>query len=104
MPNAAPDALVERLLLRREPRAGAEWYELTHDRLIGPIQEARLTRELRDAEEREAEEVRRRQMAERRVQLLGVGLAIAIAATYIMAMLYFGNQRPRCIGTLTCDW
>jgi outer membrane protein assembly factor BamB len=104
IPNTAPDALVERLLLRREPRAGADWYELTHDRLIGPIQAARLAREHDEAEERQAEEARRRRAAERRVRLLVAGLALAAVAAYIAANLYFGGQRPTCIGTLTCVW
>jgi outer membrane protein assembly factor BamB len=104
VPNAAPDALVERLLLRREPRSGADWYELTHDRLIGPIQAARLAREHHEAEERQAEEARRRHAAERRVRLLVAGLALATVAAYITAILYFGGQRPDCTGTLVCVW
>jgi hypothetical protein len=38
MPNAAVDLLVDQHLLRGERRAGALWYELTHDRLIDGIQ------------------------------------------------------------------
>jgi hypothetical protein len=38
VPQTAMDQLVDKHLLRAEPRAGSEWYELTHDRLIGPIQ------------------------------------------------------------------
>jgi outer membrane protein assembly factor BamB len=101
IPNAAPDALVERLLLRKEPRAGAEWYELTHDRLIGPLQSARAARERREAEERGAERVRR-------LVRLGGGLAAAIclivAMELVFAAWYFGSQKPDCSGTLTCAW
>jgi hypothetical protein len=37
MDNAAVGALERRRLVRAEQRAGALWYELTHDRLIEPI-------------------------------------------------------------------
>ena len=38
VPNAAIDALESQHLIRAERRAGARWYELTHDRFIGPVQ------------------------------------------------------------------
>jgi formylglycine-generating enzyme required for sulfatase activity len=38
VPNVAVDALESQHLIRAERRAGARWYELTHDRFIGPIQ------------------------------------------------------------------
>ncbi|HTP09035.1 MAG TPA: ATP-binding protein [Anaerolineae bacterium] len=37
MPNAVIDALERQHLIRAELRAGAYWYELAHDRLVGPI-------------------------------------------------------------------
>jgi hypothetical protein len=37
IPNAAVDALEDKRLVRAEERAGAKWYELTHDRLIEPV-------------------------------------------------------------------
>lgn len=37
VPNEAVDALEEKRLVRAEERAGAKWYELTHDRLIEPV-------------------------------------------------------------------
>jgi hypothetical protein len=37
LPNEAVDALEDKRLIRAEERAGAKWYELTHDRLIEPI-------------------------------------------------------------------
>jgi hypothetical protein len=40
IPNAAVDVLENLHLIRGEWRAGARWYELTHDRFIGPIQES----------------------------------------------------------------
>jgi Novel STAND NTPase 1 len=38
LPNEAVDELERCRLVRAEWRAGARWYELTHDRLIGPVQ------------------------------------------------------------------
>lgn len=38
VPKPALDEMVNRHLLRAEWRNGSDWYELTHDRLIGPIQ------------------------------------------------------------------
>ncbi len=41
LPNAAVDVLEEKYLIRAETRAGGErWYELTHDRFVGPVKEA----------------------------------------------------------------
>ncbi|MEV4576723.1 hypothetical protein AB0K16_26100 [Nonomuraea jabiensis] len=37
MPNAVARALEDRHILRGEHRMGSRWYELAHDRLIGPI-------------------------------------------------------------------
>jgi hypothetical protein len=42
--NKAVDVLVSEHLLRGEVRAGAHWYELTHDRLITPIRDANASR------------------------------------------------------------
>jgi hypothetical protein len=43
IPNAAADLLENLHLIRGEWRAGARWYELTHDRFIEPIQESNRT-------------------------------------------------------------
>ncbi len=40
MPNAVVRSLEDRHLLKAEHRAGTRWYELQHDRLIEPIQQA----------------------------------------------------------------
>jgi hypothetical protein len=37
IPNVAIDVLENQHIIRAEPRGGALWYELTHDRLIDPI-------------------------------------------------------------------
>jgi WD40 repeat protein len=38
--NAAVDDLEDSHIIRKEQRAGASWYELTHDRFIAPIQKS----------------------------------------------------------------
>jgi len=43
IPNAAVDVLENLHLIRGEWRAGARWYELTHDRFIEPIRESNKT-------------------------------------------------------------
>ena len=58
--------MVELRLLRKEPRVGDNYYELTHDTLIEPIQLSRLDREARAA--RELEEARAREAQERAEQ------------------------------------
>jgi tetratricopeptide (TPR) repeat protein len=40
IPNKVIDVLERKGLIRRDPRAGADWYELTHDRFIKPIRAA----------------------------------------------------------------
>jgi WD40 repeat protein len=40
MPNEAVDILEKRHLIRADVRAGARWYELSHDRLVEPILQA----------------------------------------------------------------
>lgn len=40
LPNAVVDLLENKHIIRGEWRAGSRWYELTHDRLIEPIQRA----------------------------------------------------------------
>ena len=42
LPNPAVDALENRHVIRAETRAGARWYELTHDRFLRPIEEANV--------------------------------------------------------------
>ena len=43
LPNAAIDVLEDLHMVRAEARAGGRWYELTHDRFIGPIQASNAT-------------------------------------------------------------
>lgn len=45
LPNAVVDSLVDQHLLRAEVRAGARWYEISHDRLVEPILHKKLNDE-----------------------------------------------------------
>jgi hypothetical protein len=45
LPNAVVDSLVDQHLLRAEIRAGARWYEISHDRLVEPILHKKLNDE-----------------------------------------------------------
>jgi hypothetical protein len=42
LPNPAVDALENRHVIRAETRAGAHWYELTHDRFLRPVEQANV--------------------------------------------------------------
>ncbi len=42
LPNAVVDSLAGEYIIRAELRSGETWYELTHDRLVGPVLEANL--------------------------------------------------------------
>jgi WD40 repeat protein len=69
VPNAAVDALEARHVVRAERRAGARWYELTHDRLIEPIQ----------ASNRRYRELRRRKRLRWQAAVVALLLASAVA-------------------------
>ena len=68
IPNAAVDVLENLHLIRGERRAGARWYELTHDRFIGPIQRSN-----------EAWHAARRQRWLRRAGVVGAAVITIIA-------------------------
>jgi hypothetical protein len=84
VPSGATAELVNRHLLRAEWRAGSEWYELTHDRLIAPIR---------------ASNARVRAVAaRRRFRFAGAGAAaaVAVAVGVLLVSLAAGNAaRPR---------
>jgi DNA-binding beta-propeller fold protein YncE len=91
IPNAAVDALENRHLIRAELRAGARWYELTHDRFIEPIQRSNAAwrqheraeaqqRQLEAERQRAAEQQRRAEeqtRAARRLRRLSAALVVA---------------------------
>ncbi len=75
--------MVELRLLRKEPRVGDNYYELTHDTLIEPIQLSRQAREERKA--REAKEARWLEQRKLRKRVIAAGVAATLALTVIGA-------------------
>jgi CHASE2 domain-containing sensor protein len=83
VPAAAVEELERRRVVRAEWRAHARWYELTHDRLIEPIQRSNRA----DAERRSRLEARRlRKRTSRLVTAL-----IAVSAIAVGLVLYAWN-------------
>lgn len=74
VPAAAVEELERRRLLRAEWRAHARWYELTHDRVIAPVQRSNQT----DRERRTRSEARR--LRRRSSRLLAALIAVSVAA------------------------
>jgi len=60
IPNAAIDILESKHLIRAEIRAGARWYELTHDKFIKPIQSSNKSYRMKGTDSTEKEEASRR--------------------------------------------
>jgi hypothetical protein len=83
IPAAAIDELDARHLVRAELRAGARWYELTHDRLIEPVR----------ASNREFES-RRRQRRRRRAFAGVATVALAAAAVAAAALATSKDTAP----------
>ena len=77
MPNEIVRTLEDKRLIRAEYRAGARWYELTHDRLIGPI--------------RRSNGAFRAAMVKRRIRRLI--LVVAIASVVAAAAIVLGIAR-----------
>ncbi|TEU14702.1 MAG: TIR domain-containing protein, partial [Anaerolineales bacterium] len=77
IPNTAADVLDNLHLIRGERRAGALWYELTHDRFIEPIQESNKTWRERKSEE---------QAKKRLTVLVVLGTAMATLIVVILLM------------------
>jgi hypothetical protein len=86
IPNAAVDVLEEKHLIRAEARAGGErWYELTHDRFVGPI---------RDANRVWKERYERRQRRRKLLPWVGAGFGLALVPILFYATLrYFRRVR-----------
>lgn len=75
MPNAVVQVLEDAHIVRGETLRGSRWYELTHDRFVGPIREANA--DFRHA--RRAKRVRWAAIAAVAVVLLAVGAAAYVA-------------------------
>jgi hypothetical protein len=76
IPNTAVDVLENSHLIRGQWRAGARWYELTHDRFIGPVQESNRRR---IAE-------RQRQRVRTVLTLAGIVVSFLVIAVLILAL------------------
>lgn len=79
--------MVELRLLRKEPRVGDNYYELTHDTLIEPIQLSRLDREARAARELEEQQAREAQeRAEQERKLRGRVRTVGVVALVLLIL------------------
>jgi YVTN family beta-propeller protein len=56
--NAVVDILENKYIIRKEVRAGAQWYELAHDRLIGPIKDSNNQWKLPEQEKKANEAIK----------------------------------------------
>lgn len=101
IPNPAIDLLENLHIIRGEWRAGARWYELTHDRLIEPIQKSN-----------ESWREKQRQQQRRRIITWLGGAGTIIVAALCLAFLYitystlaFGGQTASAYdsGRLTAE-
>jgi len=82
IPNAAVDVLEEKHLIRAEARAGGErWYELTHDRFVGPIRESNRVWK---------EHYERRQRRRKLLRATGLGASVGVA---IVGILFYAALR-----------
>jgi WD40 repeat protein/tetratricopeptide (TPR) repeat protein len=85
MPRRVVELLEILYLLRREPRGMDSWFELTHDRLVGPIQKSNRTwfqkRDIRLLTEKERKEAERQANRKIRWLLLASLAIVAILAT-----------------------
>jgi WD40 repeat protein len=95
LPNPAVDVLDKIHIIRDEVRGQSRWYELSHDRFIGPVLRAndawRARVQAAEEEKRKAEDRRLRREAKRLQTLayaLGASLVIAIAAASFAGYQY----------------
>jgi WD40 repeat protein/tetratricopeptide (TPR) repeat protein len=93
MPRRVVELLENLYLLRREPRGMDSWFELTHDRLVGPIQKSnrswfqkRDIRLLTEKERKEAERQAERKI--RRLLLTGLAIAVVLAVAALIGLLF----------------
>ena len=100
IPNAAIDVLESMHLIRAEWRAGARWYELTHDRFIEPILSSNKVfnderAEKERAEKERAEKERSRNRIFKGLAAFFIILMIAGFATYLLYPAYTEMKKTR---------
>ena len=94
IPNAAVDVLEEKHLIRAEARAGGErWYELTHDRFVGPIRESNRVW-------KEHYERRQRRWKLLRATGLGASVGVALVGILFYAALRYFTEYDRTDGAI----
>jgi formylglycine-generating enzyme required for sulfatase activity len=88
IPNSAVDVLEAQHIIRAEMRAGARWYELTHDRLIEPISKSNEEFERSEAQRRAKAQARARiARCLRRIAAALIAICIVMLAVIIMIYL-----------------
>ena len=90
LPNAAVDDLEHHHLIRGEQRAGARWYELSHDRFVEPIQASNAR--WRDRVEGEVAQTTRRRTGLAQVAA-GAG-QVAVVAYLVSSLLALQSFAP----------
>jgi YVTN family beta-propeller protein len=84
--NRIVNILEKKYIIRKEERSGAQWYELTHDRLIGPIKDS--NRAWKYEREKKARKIRT-------VKLIIPVIAAAIVGTMLLTNYY--SSHPQII-------
>ncbi|TKJ32315.1 MAG: hypothetical protein CEE38_23445 [Planctomycetes bacterium B3_Pla] len=102
IPNSAVDVLDKQHIIRAEMRAGARWYELTHDRLIEPIRKSnevwfeheRVEEQQRQIEaERQQVRIEEQAKSARLFRRLAAVLAVLFLVAIVTAVLAFSQAR-----------
>src|SRR6266446_1933490 len=94
IPNAAVDVLEEKHLIRAEARAGGErWYELTHDRFVGPIRDSNRVW-------KEHYERRQRRWKVLRATAAGASVGVAVVVLLLWAAFKYVTEYDRTDGAI----
>jgi hypothetical protein len=92
IPNAAVDVLEEKHLIRAEARPGGErWYELTHDRFVGPIRESNRVWK---------EQYERRQRLRKLLPWAGASVALVLVGILFYAVMRYFAEYDRTDGAI----
>ncbi len=91
IPNSAVEILENQHIIRAEMRAGARWYELTHDRLIEPIRKSNevwLQRRRLEEQRQETEAERRRAEEQTRIATRFRYLTWGLVIVFLVASFF----------------
>ena len=99
IPNSVVEELETQHIIRAELRAGAHWYELTHDQLIEPIRKSNeVWLELQHVKEQQRQievERQRTKIQGRRVVLFGMLSVVAIVAAALARYYWIRAEQQR---------